>query len=57
MGGGNNDISKLLDLGEMAKMTCSVQMATGIIYGDAIACKMRWLQITSILVSKETNQK
>jgi hypothetical protein len=56
MGGGNNDISKLLDLGAMAKMTCSFQMATGIPYGDAIARKMGWLTITSIVESKDTNE-
>jgi hypothetical protein len=57
VGGGNNYISKLLDLGAMAKMTCSVQMAAGITYGDAIARKMGWFQITSIVESKDTNQK
>jgi hypothetical protein len=48
VGGGNNDISKLLDLVAMAKMTCSVQMAAGITYGDAMARKMGWIQITYI---------
>jgi hypothetical protein len=37
MGGGNNDISKMLDLVAMAKITFSVQMATGMTRGDAIA--------------------
>jgi hypothetical protein len=57
MGGGNNDISKLLDVGAMANMTCSAQMLTCITYGDAIARKMGRLQLTSIVESKDTNQK
>jgi hypothetical protein len=57
MRGGNNDISKLLNLVAMAKMTCSVQMSTGITYGYAMAWKMGWITIISIVVSKETNQK
>jgi hypothetical protein len=32
-------------------------MATGITYGDSIARKLGWLQITSIADSKYTNQK
>jgi hypothetical protein len=39
-GGENIDISKLLDLGEMAYMICSAKMATGIIYGDAMVRTM-----------------
>jgi hypothetical protein len=56
-GGGNNDISKLLDLGAMAKMTCSTQMATGIAYGDALASSTRWKTFTSLVVCKTMTEK
>jgi hypothetical protein len=57
MGRENNDISKLLDLGEMAKVTCSVHMVTGITYGDFTTRKVGWIQTTSIVESKYTNTK
>jgi hypothetical protein len=57
LGEARNDISKLLRLREMANMTSSSQMTTGITYGDAITLTMGWIKITYNVESKETEQQ
>jgi hypothetical protein len=51
--GGNNDISKLLDQGEITQMRRSVQLEIGTTEADTITMTMGWIEIAYIVESKD----